>query len=200
MKRRMSSSALARIAGASVVGAVVAVTTLVGAGVASAAPVDKTIAYDCDIPIFGTKTLNIEVQADIPATATVGSPIQLHDVAVVVPIPHDLYDTFTPFGATQADATLDFGFVIGGVSVPVDWYGPPTQIPNPSGPDLLLVFHGSVPSVTPGQAGIVTVAAGRDLTIHLTPRDAAGNPTVLGTLAVPGTTTADTTLGTVVVA
>jgi uncharacterized protein DUF6801 len=189
-----------RLLGGGIAGVLLAAVSVLSAPVAAATPVDKTIAYDCTIPIFGHKTLNLDFRLNIPASGTVGSPIQLAPITIIVPLPHDIYDVFTPFGATQADGTLEFSFVINGTTLPVTFIGPPTQIPDPSGRDLLLVFVGTVPPFTPDQAGTVSVAAGTNFEMHVTPRDAGGNPTVLGTLDVPGTAAgADTQLGTVVV-
>jgi uncharacterized protein DUF6801 len=206
MKRRMSTSVFARIAGAGVVGAVVAVGALVGAGVASATPIDKTFAYDCNIPIFGHKTLNIEVKVDIPATGTVGTPIQAGPFTAITPIPHDVYDVFTPFGATQADGTAEASAV---VDLPGNTPNPQTlninatiamtQVPNPSGPDMLLPATGTVPAATANVTGTASVSLGSSLTAHVTPRDSSGNPTILGTLDVPCTATGATPLSTVVV-
>ena len=206
MKRRMSSSTLARIAGVGIAGAVAAVTALLGSGVASATPVDKTIPYDCDIPIFGTKTLNIEVQVDIPASGTVGNPVQASDFTAITPIPSDVYDVFTPFGATQADGTAETAADVhltgnnpDDQSLAINATIPLTQVPNPSGPDMLLPASGSVPAVTPNVAGTATVSLSSSITAHVTPRDSAGNPTILGTLDVPCTAVsgADRTLGSV---
>jgi hypothetical protein len=200
MKRRISSSVVGRIAGAGLVGAVVCVTTLLGAGAASAA--GATIAYDCNIPIFGHKTLNIAVSADIPATGTVGTPVHTTNFHAVAPIPHDVYDVFTPFGATQADGTADVSADVdlGGVtSLPISATIPLTPVPTPSGPDMLLNASGPVPDYTPASAGTAHVSAGANFTAHVTPRDSGGNPTILGTLDVPCVATGATFLQDVVV-
>src|ERR1044072_5506788 len=121
----------------------------------------------------------------LPDAGRGGTPIHVSGFTAITPIPHDVYDVFTPFGATQADGDADTtASVTLGTPSPVSIHAtiPMTQVPNPSGPDMLLPASGSVPDVTPTATGSAVVKLGTTITAHVTPRDSGGSSTILGTL------------------
>lgn len=178
---------------------VLLVTGVLTTPTAAADPVDETIAFDCSIPISGNKTVSAEVEANIPTTGQVGVPVEL-GVQMIVSFSNDVFDSVTPFGATQFDGTADSGLVVtqsdgSTIDLPFQAMIPPTPI-SPGSPTSI-PFGSPFLVFTPTVAGVAIVGLYPNLTLQVTPRDADGNPTILGTLDIPCTTTGDTTLGTV---
>ncbi|MGW0522405.1 DUF6801 domain-containing protein [Crossiella sp. NPDC003009] len=161
----------------------------VGAGVAQAVPVTKTLTYTCEFPLIGPDELQVTISVNLPDSAVVGQPAQATDFKVSVLVPERIVEAFDLFEAKSLDGSAVAHFDVkdaAGVSKTVDINGmtvPSTPIPDTG--DLTVPATGDVPPTTvdnPGQAQAI-VSGGFDA--KLTPRKADGSPTELGTFDLP---------------
>ncbi|MFD4197673.1 DUF6801 domain-containing protein [Amycolatopsis thermoflava] len=175
-----------RIVGGIVSGSVLAVSAaaglLAGAGTSAADPATLTLTYTCPFPLIGNQPISVVINADIPATATVGRPTPEFDIEAVATVPStataglNLVGAKTVEGTAQAAATVAAPEATLPVTVPTTI--PPTAIPASGAFDVTAT--GTTPSLTFTQPGEATVSVG-DLLLTLHPKKADGSDTGLGT-------------------
>lgn len=153
------------------VGAILAATSVAaGAGAAIGPQVtSKTLAYTCAFP-SGPQQVSALISATLPATATVGQPIQPTAASLAITLP--AFETRRLAGrhATSVTATASLAITTawtGGsaTSTWADLAAPTTRVPAKGG--LTLTATGPVPPVTvtaPGAASVT--AAGLSLTLN----------------------------------
>ncbi|GAB3582500.1 hypothetical protein GCM10027445_55910 [Amycolatopsis endophytica] len=192
------------IAGAIVSGSVLAVSAaaglLAGAGTSAADPATLTLTYTCPFPLIGNQQISVAINADVPATATVGEPTPEFAIEAVATVPEtataglNLVGAKTVEGTAQASAAVDAPEASLPVTVPTTIA--PTEIPASGAFDVTAT--GTTPSLTFTQAGEATVTVG-DLLLTLHPKTADGSDTGLGTFDSQCTQDAgqDNTLATV---
>lgn len=149
-----------------------------GAPALAAQPVSSTLAYTCTgYPI------TMRIEADIPSSARVGVPTPEFEVGAVTTVGAAavqgarLLGVRTIEGTGQAKITVDAPQ--GDIPVTVAGTIPKTSVPA-SG-SAALRTTGVVPSLRFTRPGRGKITVG-DLVLHIVPRDARGNLTVLGKL------------------
>jgi len=165
-------------------GAVVA-TGFVGVAPASASTHNLHLNYTCDYPLLGMQDIAVDMAAEIPDTLPVNTPSDRFAITATTVIPasttEGLYSlkAATIEGGAIADATVNApeGPVVATARPTIA----KTNVPE-SGP-FTVVATGSTPSLGFQQEGWATVNVG-NIRLVVTPKDAAGNATALGTLQV----------------
>jgi hypothetical protein len=194
------------LGGTATVGLIAAATAVfVTAGAGHAATVSKNLNFTCPFPIVGDKTVAVQIDATLPDTGTVGSPIKTTNFSTSATVDANTASALTVVGATSVSGSADAGVTVTtGTDVQnVDIPGltiPSTPVP-PSGQTLTVVASGAVPDVNPTVAGTAVIAVG-NFNTTLTPVDATGAPTGLGTFTLACTLDAgqDATLASIPIA
>lgn len=173
-----------------VIGAAAAVAGLLGTGIASASvAVDQSLNWSGNFPIIGTlDPINTVTTATIPSPVTVGVQSADFPVTVVIDAPPLATQGLDIVGAAtvggSADVTVE---ATDSANVTTDEVIPLTiaSTPTPAaGSDLVLTATGTghVPAIA--NAGNVSLTVLSPASTTLTPLDANGNPTALGTFTV----------------
>ncbi|MBA8924926.1 hypothetical protein BC739_002125 [Kutzneria viridogrisea] len=187
--------------------AVLAVTALLGAGIASAdVPVDKTLTWKGDFPVIGTLSpISTQMLASLPSPVTVGQPGGTVPVTLNVDAPADATNGLELVGAASVEGTVKATVVVTDsagttVNVPILLTIPKTATPA-SGEHLKFTATGNASFPSPQHAGTATVVLdGASASTTLEPKDSSGNDTALGTFTVNlslDPAGQDTSLGTV---
>ncbi|GAB3280488.1 hypothetical protein GCM10027589_07460 [Actinocorallia lasiicapitis] len=177
-------------------GAVIGVTTGLGLGMASiigatpaaaAGPVEKTVDYNCTYPLIGTRSLTVKVKSYMPTT------YQKETAAPDIVITTDNTvgaDTTDGLGAIGAK-TLE-GYATAKVTVNGPGGVAPVNMdvrqilgitPVPGSGAFQLPSYGKAPGIGFDFTGAGTIVLG-DLNLTVTPKNAAGQPTGMGTFNV----------------
>ncbi|CCK26488.1 hypothetical protein BN159_2109 [Streptomyces davaonensis JCM 4913] len=175
--------------GAVALGVAVGLTTALGivtvwnSPPASAQPVSIKLNYTCAFTGIGTAQVTMSISTDIPSSLEAGdsSPrATVNGVATVDPS----FTALAPLvGASTLEGSVDGTATVSApegdsrLSVPMTI--PRTPIPAFGAFDMSA--KGTAPAVTFTRPGNAKVTVG-DLGLHLTPRDAFGNPTAVGTM------------------
>jgi len=176
-------------------------TTLAGSGdtseddVGAAALASLTLNYSCVFPLIGAQPLSVEISSDIPTEVTPGVPTGAFEIDAISTVNDAARVGLRTVGATTLEGTVkaDAHLAAPSLDLPlvVDMAIPQAPIPATAGA-FTVNADGATPSLTftAQNAGTGTITVG-DLVLTMTPRDANGNPTGLGTFdadctAAPG--------------
>lgn len=155
-----------------------------GAGRAEAANGDPTtLQYHCVYPLIGSQQLTVKITTSLPDSIAAGAstgPVTVHTVATVsagtTPALHQI-------GSATLEGTADAAVRLtlpDGTSLPIT---APNTLAKTNVPDSGTFDIGATGSISPltfSRPGTVTATVG-DLRLNVTPRDAQGKTTGLGT-------------------
>jgi hypothetical protein len=181
----MKTGLFARAAACVLVAGALSVAT---AGTSFAATAELSITYSCNFSIIGAQDMPTTVSSsDLPDSASVGVPTAASNTTVKSTVSEDATTTLGWLGAKSVDGTMTS-------NVPVTNEGATqtltsvSTIPNTPVPASTfdVTATGTFPAMTLANAGTATISLG-SATLKLTPRQADGSPTWLGTITVPCT-------------
>lgn len=176
-----SAKTIRGIAAISAAAAITGLALVAGAGTASA-DANLNLSYTCSFPLIGNQTVDVSIDAAVPASATVNEPTAQFPVTATVAVPANATSGLNLVGATTVSgtATADATVVDGSsnIDAPVDLTIPTTDVPA-SG-SFNVVASGEAPSETLTQTGTASITVGA-VSTTLTPLNAQGQPTSLGT-------------------
>ncbi|WP_020668683.1 DUF6801 domain-containing protein [Amycolatopsis nigrescens] len=196
--------ALAGVAGLLSITGAVAIGTASADEVTVAGAVSKPISFSCEFPLVGVKTVAATVNITFPDAGKVGEVIQPTDFKVDGKLDAETSDALGLIGATTFEATgaatdvdvkindTEIGVKLNGLSIP--------SAPVVPGAETPFVINGPIPGITVKAPGEVSFAVGKKFTAtEVTPKDAQGNPTDLGTFPLDCTAAdgQDTALATI---
>lgn len=184
------------------VACVIAITVSLFSAIAAIAgehAVDRSFRYACQLP-SGTQQVAVRVIASVPDTATVGKPIRLGNVTVLVALPATAVADLTKEGATTVGGTLRLTPLVTVNGSPARITGSDFAVPETSvGADqLVLAGSGQEPAPTVAAPGRVVFSVA-DLNASLTLRQADGTAAQPATMSLSCSPSLgqDTTLATV---
>ena len=173
-----------------VIGAAGVVASLLGAGIASAdVGVDQFLNWSGNFPIIGTlDPISTETVVSLPSPVTVGQTSVSFAVSVKIDAPPLATTGLETVGAAATSGTADVtvqGTDSAGKTTTQDIQLtiPPTPTPA-DGSDFVVTATGTATIPAVSAAGNVTLTVLSPASTTLTPVDASGNPTVLGTFTV----------------
>lgn len=152
-----------------------------GAGTAAASS-SLTLNYSCTFPLIGAQPVAVTINANVPSSTVVNQPTAQFAVTATVTVPSNateglnLVGAKTVAGTASAAATVTDSTDVINTSVPLTI--PSTNVPA-SG-SFNVTASGNAPSVTPTVVATATINVGA-VTTTLTPLNAQGQPTSLGT-------------------
>ncbi|SEF21308.1 hypothetical protein SAMN05421837_101808 [Amycolatopsis pretoriensis] len=170
---------------------------VVSAGPAAAA--EKSLTYKGGFPLIGDQQVTVVVKADIPATATAGTPVSV-PFSLDVDAGQAAGDGLRLVGATKVSGSIksQVNVAIGGQSVAIPIELPIPETPVPAEGSLKFTAQGqvdfTVPAGTP--AGEATSSVDAAATTHVVTDSGLGEFDVALTLDPPDQ---DATLGTTTV-
>jgi hypothetical protein len=146
------------IAAAVLAAGLVAAVTMTGAAQATS----TTLAYSCQFS-SGTVQASVRVTANLPATATVGKPVQPTDASVTVTFPPSVASGLSRSNAATVTGAVRLDLAVTGGASPSDsvWTGlavPSTTVPAAG--NMVLTASGPVPAATTAKSGTVTFIPG----------------------------------------
>ncbi len=158
-------------AAGSVLGLAAGTAAVLGATApASAAP----IAFDCEVPIVGAKTFDVDLSSNAPANVQPGSSVA-PKITSLMTVPEDLAGLMR--GVLSIDeiaGTVEAVTLVDGVETPTTLTIPRSDIGD-SGP-AVLTGTGTLPSFPAGDAGTVHEIAAGAQSITMTLFDLEGDP------------------------
>ncbi|MFJ3306664.1 DUF6801 domain-containing protein [Streptomyces sp. NPDC086549] len=161
----------------------VGIVGLSGSQTASAEPVSLTLHYTCAFSGLGSQPVTMELDADLPNTIKVGKATPKSALNGVTTVDASFTQWATLVGAKTVEGSLDGNATVtapqGSIPLTVPMTIPRTAIPASGSFDV--TAKGTAPSLTFSRPGKAKVTVG-DLTLHLTPKDANGNTTAVGTI------------------
>ncbi|PWK79508.1 hypothetical protein C8D88_12435 [Lentzea atacamensis] len=182
----MKTGLFARAAACVLVAGALSVAT---AGTSLAGTAQLNITYSCNFSIIGAQDMPTTVSSsDLPDSATAGVPTAPSNTTVKSTVSEDATTTLFWLGAKSVDGTMTS-------QVPVTNEGATqtltsvSTIPNtpvPTSGTFDVTATGTFPAMTLVNAGTATITLG-SAELKLTPRQANGDPTWLGTITVPCT-------------
>lgn len=173
-----------------VIGAVGVVAGLLGTGIASAdVAVNQSLNWSGNFPIIGTlDPINTVTTATIPSPVTVGTASPDFPVSVVIDSPPLATQGLQIVGAATVSGTADVTVRAtdsAGVKTDTVVHLTIASTPTPAaGSDLVLDATGITHIPPIANAGNVALTVLSPASTTLTPLDANGNPTALGTFTV----------------
>jgi hypothetical protein len=159
------------------------------AGTSSAATAELSITYSCNFSIIGAQDMPTTVSsADLPDSATVGVPTAESHTTVKSTVSEDATTTLNWLGAKSVDGTMTSNVPVtnGSATQTLTSVSTVPNTPVPSSGTFQVTATGTFPAMTLANAGTATISLG-NATLKLTPRQADGSPTWLGTITVPCT-------------
>lgn len=155
-----------------------------GTDIARASTHQVTLRYSCKFPVIGSGPITGVASWDFPDSVTVGKPVPPVPFSVTVQVPAAYAGAAYRFlGVHSASGYGDANVMVtspqGDLSVPVWASVPSTPVPA-SGPGTVVITS-KFPSLTPTRPGVAKISVGT-ITMHITPRNAAGNLMFLGTV------------------
>ncbi|MFT7841837.1 hypothetical protein Q5530_37355 [Saccharothrix sp. BKS2] len=173
-----------RVLGGFATAAAVAGTILTaGAGVGQAATASLTLVYNCPFPLIGSQDMSVRIDvANLPASATVGTPIPATNVTATATVPAAATLGLALVGAKTVEGTAKAQTTVNnaGTAIPVTPNLVVAKTNVPSSGAFNTVATGSTPPLTLTKAGLTTISIG-NFSTTLTPRKADGSTTGLGT-------------------
>ena len=163
--------------------------TVAMAGPSLAATASLDIVYSCNFTLIGAQDMPTTVSsANLPDSATVGVPTAVSDTTVTSTVSESATGTLAWIGAKSVDGTMTSNVPVtnGGATQTLTSV---STIPNtavPSSGTFDVTATGTFPAMTLANVGTATISLG-NATLKLTPRQADGSPTWLGTITVPCT-------------
>lgn len=185
---RITSKPLATAATGATMAGLVAAGALVGSGVGSADPVKLELGYSCEFPMIGAQPLKVAIEADAPKEAKVGSPTDPFDIKAVATVAKGATEGLNLVGAktVEGKAFADTRVEAPQFPEPLDVAIPTTieKTEVPAEGELQTNATGMAPGVKFTKAGKAKITLG-GLKLRLTPQDANGQETQLGTFDAP---------------
>jgi hypothetical protein len=162
-----------------VAGGLVAVS---GLGAASADTSELTLTYACPFPLIGSDEVVVTINADIPPVLGVGEPSGPISIDTVSVVGERATQGLNLVGAKTLTGTgVSFTHISGpGTELPLQVPVTLEDTPIPASGTFSVNAAGSAPSISFDQPGDVAVMV-NELTLTLTPLDANGEETGLGT-------------------
>ena len=178
MKRSIRTRAAVGAAGLAAVAAV----GIAHAPVSSSAPVSVTLNYNCPFPLIGDQAMSVKISSDIPDTITVGQPTGQFNISAIATVGANATSGLNLVGAKtiEGSALANAGVASPGLNLALKV---PTNIAKtniPASGAFDVTATGVTPSLTFTSPGTVTITVS-DLLLTLTPKDANGAATGLGT-------------------
>lgn len=171
---------------AATVTAAVGIVGASGSPTASAEPVSLTLHYTCAFPGLGNQPVTMELDSDIPNAIKVGRASPKSALDGVATVGASFTQLAAMAGAKTLEGSLDGNATVtapqGSIPLTVPMTIPRTTIPASGSFDV--TAKGTAPSLTFSRPGNAKVTVG-NLTLHLTPKDAHGNTTAVGTINAP---------------
>ncbi|WP_405889644.1 DUF6801 domain-containing protein [Streptomyces sp. NBC_00133] len=171
---------------AATVTAAVSIVGASGSRTASAEPVSLTLHYTCTFSGLGNQPVTMELESDIPNSMKVGKASPKSALDGVATVGASFTQLAALASAKTLEGSLDGNATVtapqGSIPLTVPMTIPRTPIP-PSG-SFDVTARGTAPSLTFSRPGNAKVTVG-DLTLHLTPKDANGRTTAVGTINAP---------------
>lgn len=169
------------VAGAMTV--VLGIVAVWGSPPASARPVSIELRYTCAFTGIGTAPVTMRISTDLPSSIEAGDSTPRAAVNGVATVDANFTALAPLVGARTLEGSVDGTATVsapqGDSSVSVPMTIPRTPIPAFGSVDMSA--KGTAPAVTFPRPGDAKVSVG-DLGLHLTPRDAYGNLTPVGTM------------------
>ncbi|MBU2875777.1 choice-of-anchor D domain-containing protein [Marinobacter salexigens] len=159
--------------------ALAAATLMSGAGSALAAPVSTNLQFTCPFPLIGDQPISAEISADIPTSATVGSPLPAFAVSALTLVNEDSRTGLKLVGSETVEGTaVNTNQIItagGTVEQTVTLTIPQSPIPSESGA-FTVPADGQAPELTftDQDIGNAEIRVG-GLTLNLVARTANGD-------------------------
>jgi hypothetical protein len=152
---------------------------------ATAAPATLTLNYTCSFPLIGSQPLAVEIHADIPTEIAPGVPTAAFQIDASASVSETAKAGLRTVGATTLEGTVrsEAHLSVPNMDLPLSVDMAIPQVPIPSGSGAFAVrATGTTPSLTftDQNAGPGTITVG-NLVMTLTPKNAGGSPTGLGT-------------------
>ncbi|MFC6880581.1 MULTISPECIES: DUF6801 domain-containing protein [Actinomadura] len=188
MKTKKGSSLRRTLALGTAAGIGLGLTSVIGAGAASAAPVSLSLKYDCSYPLIGGRSLKLNVKTDIPKKIQVGQSSGKIQVFWTADLGADTteglqaVDGATIEGSAVAQAKITSPERPNGVNAVVNNALQKTDIPS-DGP-FTISGYGEATPVKFTQAGNGKVTLG-DMDLKVTVRKKDGSSSALGTFTAP---------------
>ncbi|MFI2347459.1 DUF6801 domain-containing protein [Streptomyces sp. NPDC019443] len=171
---------------AATVTAAVGILGASGSQTASAEPVSLTLHYTCAFSGLGNQPVTMELDSDIPNSIKVGKASPKSALDGVATVGASFTQLAALAGAKTIEGSLDGNATVtapqGSIPLTVPMTIPRTTIPASGSFDV--TAKGTAPSLTFSRPGNAKVTVGH-LTLHLTPKDANGNTTAVGTINAP---------------
>ncbi|MFH9969612.1 DUF6801 domain-containing protein [Streptomyces mirabilis] len=157
-----------------------------GSQTASAEPVSLTLHYTCAFSGLGNQPVTMELDSDIPNSIKVGKASPKSTLDGVATVGASFTQLAALVGAKTLEGSLDGNATVtapqASIPLTVPMTIPRTTIPASGSFDV--TAKGTAPSLAFSRPGNAKVTVG-DLTLHLTPKDANGNTTAVGTINAP---------------
>lgn len=185
-------SAVAALAVAGLAAGTAAVMS--GGGTAGAVPVHLSLNYSCVFPLIGAQPMTVNIDSDMPASVPVGTATGAFNIDSVTVVNDAARTGLRTVGATTLEGTVaaKANLSAPNLNLPltVGLTIPTQPIPATAG-SFNVNASGSTPSLTfqANNVGTATITVG-DLLLTMTPKDANGQPTGLGTFESPCTVVA----------
>ncbi|NKE63125.1 hypothetical protein FXN61_42945 [Lentzea sp. PSKA42] len=177
---------LARAAACVLVAGALSVVT---AGTSSAATAELNITYSCNFSIIGAQDMPTTVSsADLPDSAVVGVPTAVSNTTVKSTVSEDATTTLGWLGAKSVDGTMTSNVPVtdGSATQTLTSVSTIPNTPVPASGTFDVTATGTLPAMMLANAGTAAISLG-NAELKLTPRQADGSPTWLGTITVPCT-------------
>ncbi|WP_417500983.1 choice-of-anchor D domain-containing protein [Marinobacter sp.] len=159
--------------------AMAAAALMSGAGSVMAAPVTTNLQFTCPFPLIGDQPISAEISADIPTSATVGTPLPAFAVSAMTLVNEDSRTGLKLVGSETVEGTaVNTNQIIttsGTVEQTVTLTIPPSPIPSESGA-FTVPASGQAPEFTfsAQDVGNAEIRVG-GLTLNLVARTANGD-------------------------
>jgi chitodextrinase len=154
-----------------------------GAGPAAAANADPvTLQYHCVYPLIGSQQLTVKITTSLPDTISVGKSTGAVTVQTVSTVSAGTTPALYQIGSATLEGSADAAVKLNlpdGSSLPITAPNTLTKTNVPQSGPFDINATGSITPLTFSQPGKVTASVG-DLRLNVTPRDAQGNLTGLG--------------------
>ncbi|WP_197523091.1 DUF6801 domain-containing protein [Actinokineospora pegani] len=179
--RKVSRKLSAAIAATGAAG-LVAAGLVLGSGTSGAVPVSLSLTYTCPFPLIGNQQVAATINADLPESVAVGEETGPIAIQAVATVPETATQGLNLVGAKNIEGTGEAQAAVAAPGAAVDVSVPVTveKTAIPASGSFTVNASGQAPSITFPQPGTATIDVG-DLGLTLTPTNASGGETGLGT-------------------